>query len=445
MTEQKHPVKVDLLLSASWLISVNKNFEIFENYTLAIDKGRIVDILPTTQAEKAYQAEQTQNLSGQALLPGFINCHNHAAMTLLRGFADDMPLQQWLNDFIWPTEVKWMSADFVRDGTLLACAEMIKSGTTCFNDMYFFPDVAANIALSCQMRACLSFPVLEFPSAWAQNADDYIHKGLALHDQYKNNSLLKFAFGPHAPYTVKIETMQRINTLAEELDLNIHIHLHENQQEVADYKKLHQYSAIEHYAQTGLLSPRLQAVHMTHLSPHDCELIARHQVSVVHCPESNMKLASGICNVKQLRALGIKVSLGTDGCASNNDLDMIGEMKSAALLAKVSTLDASALPVQNVLAMATIEGAKTLGIDKDCGSLEKGKYADVISIDLSQLESTPVYHPVSQIVYNAHKNQVKNVWVQGKQLLKNGELKHINEPEVIHKAKLWRNKINATH
>lgn len=439
------PVKIDLLLSASWLLTVNNNFDIFENYALAIDKGRIVNVLPRSQAQSTYQAAQTQHLQNQALLPGFINCHNHAAMTLFRGFADDIALQQWLNDYIWPAENQWMCEDFVRDGTLLACAEMLKSGTTCFNDMYFFPDIASSIAQSCQMRACLSFPVLEFPSVWAQNADEYINKGLALHDQYKNHPLIKIAFGPHAPYTVSMANMQRITTLAEELDMNIHMHLHENRQEVTDYMNAHQRSAIKHYAEAGLLSPRLQAVHMTQLSDEDIDLIAKYQVSVVHCPESNMKLASGICNVKKLLEAGVKVSLGTDGCASNNDLDMMGEMKSASLLAKVSTQDAAALPAQRVLRMATIEGARTLGIENDCGSLEIGKFADVISIDLSALENAPVYNPLSQIVYNAHKGQVKNLWVQGKQLLKQGELKHINEQEVISKANDWRNKIHNSH
>lgn len=443
LSASKTPITVDLLLKPTWLITVNESFAVLEDHALVIKEGLILDILPLREALTLYQSQETIELKGQALLPGFINTHNHSAMTLLRGFADDLPLQSWLSERIWPIESKWMSEHFVRDGSLLACAEMIKSGTTCFNDMYFFPNIVGQIAVNSGMRACLSFPILEFPSVWAKHADEYIDKGLALHDRYKHHPLITSAFGPHAPYTVSLNTFSRITTLAEELDINIHMHLHENQQEVADYKKVHKLSAIEHYAECGFLSPRLQAVHMTTLSKQEIDLIAKHQVNVVHCPESNMKLASGICPIAELQKNKVHLSLGTDGCASNNDLDMLGEMKSAALLAKVASQNATTLNAEQTLRLATIEGAKTLGLDKICGSLEIGKSADMISIDLSSIETSPVYNPVSQIIYSANKSHIKNVWVAGKQLLNHGKLTRIDEQAILNNAQSWQKKISA--
>jgi len=433
------------ILQPSWIITVNENFDILEEHSLIIINGIIQDILPNSTVNQHYpdinHNDSIINLKGQVLLPGFINTHTHAAMSLLRGMGSDKELQSWLNDYIWPMEGKWVGKEFIQDGTLLACAEMIKSGTTCFNDMYFFPDLVGEIADKSYMRSCLSFPILEFPSVWAKHAEEYIDKGLAIHDRYKANPLISTAFGPHAPYTIEVSTAEKINTLAEELDCNIHMHLHENQQEVSDYRQQHGQSAIEQYAERGLLSPRLQAVHMTCLSEHEISLIKKYQVSVVHCPESNMKLASGICHITELMKHDIQVSLGTDGSASNNDLDMIGEMKSAALLAKVSSGNAAALNAQQTLRMATIEGAKTLGINNICGSLEIGKSADCISIDLSTIENTPHCDPVSAIIYSASKSQVSNVWVNGKQLLKEKTLSFIDENTVLNKARTWQQKI----
>lgn len=442
MTPPSSPIQADTIVAPSWLISVNKDFDILEHHALVIDKDKIIDILPAEQARSRYQGDW-QDLTGHALLPGFVNTHNHAAMSLLKGFAEDKSLQSWLNDYIWPTEGKWMGEEFVRDGSLLACAEMIRSGTTTFNDMYFFPDVSAQIAESCHMRACLSFPILEFPSAWANNANEYIDKGLDLHDQYRSHPMISTAFGPHAPYTVSLATMERISVLSEELDSNIHIHLHENQQEVVDYTKEHGQSAIEHWAKLGFLGPRLQAVHMTQLSSQEIDLIKTHNVNVIHCPESNMKLASGIAPIQALLEAGIHVSLGTDGCASNNDMDMLGEMKSAALLAKVSTGNPAALNAEQVLRMATIDGARSLGLDTQCGSLEVGKAADCISIDLSSIECMPLYHVVSQIIYSTSKSHISNVWIAGKQVLKNKALTLIDEQALIKKAQYWQTKISA--
>lgn len=429
------------IVSASWIVTVNKSFDVLENHALVFGAGKILDILPTSEIQDRYPDLTQTHLQDQALLPGFINAHTHAAMSLLKGFADDQPLHKWLQDFVWPVEGKWVSHDFVFDGAELACAEMIKSGTTCFNDMYFFPDAVAEVTKQAQMRACLSSPILEFPSVWANNADEYIHKALALHDDLRLNPLIHTAFGPHAPYTVKIETLQRVHTLAEELDVNIHMHVHETEQEIIDYEKEHGMSPVRHYAERDLLSPRFQAVHMTQLQNAEIDLLAINKVKVIHCPESNLKLASGMCPINDLLKAGISIAIGTDGSASNNDLDMIGEVKTAALMAKMNAGNAAELPAQKALSLATIEGAKTLGLENLVGSLENGKQADFISIDLSGINSQPVYNPVSQIVYTAAKDQVSNVWVNGKQLLSNGQLTTLDENSILTKAQSWKSKI----
>ena len=430
----------DLIVSPTWVITVDSENRILEKYSLVVREGKIIDICETENAVSNYKAPH-QQLPGQALLPGFINAHTHSAMNLLKGYAEDLSLQNWLNDYIWPTENTWMSEDFVRDGSLLACAEMIKSGTTCFNDMYFFPHVVAQVVENCGLRACLSTPILEFSSVWADNADSYIEKGIALHDQFSKNPYIDTAFGPHAPYTVQLDTFKKISSYAEELDCNIHMHLHENAQEVADFRKEHGKSAIELYAEHDLLSPRLQAVHMTQLNENEIELIAKHKVKVVHCPESNMKLASGIAPVQKLLDKGVQVALGTDSASSNNDLDMIGEMKSAALLAKASTGNAEAFNAEQCLRMATISGAEMLGIEQHSGSIEIGKSADMISVDLNGIECQPVYNVLSQIIYSASKNQVDNVWVMGKQLLRNRELCELDEQALTKTAQSWQQKI----
>ncbi|EIC29246.1 MULTISPECIES: TRZ/ATZ family hydrolase [Methylomicrobium] len=436
-------MQVDTLIHARWIIPVEPESVTYENHTLAIDGGRIVDLLPTEEARQKYTGTHIENLDSHALLPGLINCHTHAAMTLLRGIADDLHLMDWLQNHIWPIEQRWVGEAFVRDGTELAIAEMIRGGTTCFQDMYFFPEVVAQQAVQHGIRASIGLIVVDFPTVWAETGDAYIEKGLALRDRLRYEPLLTTAFAPHAPYTVSDAPLKRIRMFSDELELPVHMHVHETKHEVEEEFAKTGLRPLQRLKALGLLSPMLSAVHMTQLTEDEMDLLAETGAHVVHCPESNLKLASGFCPVAQLMARGVNVTLGTDGAASNNDLDMFGEMRTAALLAKAVANDASALPASMALRMATINGAKALGIGRETGSLETGKAADVIAVDLSDLETQPLYCPVSQIVYAASRRQVSDVWVAGKRLLKQRELTTINSNELSGKIGHWKERLSS--
>ena len=434
---------IDTLLHARWIIPVEPESVTYEHHSLAIHQGKIIDLLPTELALQKYEAISTENLENHALLPGLINCHTHVPMTLMRGIADDLALMDWLQNHIWPLEQKWISPAFVKDGTDLAIAEMLLGGTTCFNDMYFFPEVTAQQAIEHGIRAKVGLIVIDFPSAWAENSEEYIAKGLALQEELRHSTLVSTAFAPHAPYTVSDEPLQKIRTLADELDLPIHIHVHETAFEVEQAQKQSGQRPIQRLQALGLINPSLVAVHMTQLNDEEISLFARAGAHIVHCPESNLKLASGFCPVAKCLAAGVNIALGTDGAASNNDLDMFGEMRTAALLAKGVSGDASAVPAMTALKMATINGAKALGIDDITGSLAIGKAADVIAIDLSALETQPIYSPLSQIVYAASRQQVSDVWVAGKRLLKDHRLTTFNTEALKEKTKLWQERLSS--
>lgn len=434
-------VNIDTLISAKWIIPVEPERTVHSNYSIAIKDDIIQAILPTDDAHKKYKAAEEVNLDQHALIPGLINAHTHAAMNLFRGLADDLPLMDWLNNHIWPAEGKWVSPEFVNDGTKLAVAEMLRGGTTCFNDMYFFPDHTAEVCANIGMRVVVGLILIDFPTAWAENADEYIVKGEEVHDNYRHNPLVNTAFAPHAPYTVSDEPLQRINVLAEELDIPIHMHIHETAFEVEQSIKQHDKRPLQRLSELGLLSSRILAVHMTQLEQSEIEQLAKLGVSVAHCPESNLKLASGFCPVGDLVKAGVNVCLGTDGVASNNDLDMIGEMRTAALLAKAVANDSTCLDAHTTLKMATLNGAKALGLNDSIGSLKKGKQADIVAINLNQLETVPLYDPVSQIIYSGNRQQVTDVWVAGKQLLKNRELTTMNYGRLMEKAGSWESKI----
>jgi 5-methylthioadenosine/S-adenosylhomocysteine deaminase len=436
-------MKVDTLIHARWIIPVEPESVTYEHHTLVVDSGKIIDLLPTDLAKQKYQGTTTENLENHALLPGLINCHTHAAMTLMRGIADDLPLMDWLQNHIWPLEQKWMSEAFVKDGTDLAIAEMIRGGTTCFNDMYFFPEITAAQAIQNGIRAKIGLIVIDFPSAWAQNSDEYIEKGLALHEQLRLSDLCTTAFAPHAPYTVSDEPLQKIVTLADELELPIHMHIHETLHEVEQAHAQTGLRPLQRLQELGLVNPSLIAVHMTQLSDEEISLFVESGAHIVHCPESNLKLVSGFSPVARCLAAGINVALGTDGAASNNDLDMFGEMRTAALLGKAVAGDVSAIPAMTALRMATINGAKALELDACCGSLSAGKAADVIAIDLSHLETQPLYCPVSQIVYAASRQQVTDVWVAGKRLLKQRQLTTINLEDLKARITEWQQRLST--
>jgi 5-methylthioadenosine/S-adenosylhomocysteine deaminase len=432
---------IDTLIHARWVIPVEPANTVLEDHAIAVHDGRILDVLPGIEANKKYTAEVAHQLENHALIPGLVNAHTHAAMSLFRGLADDMPLMDWLQDHIWPAEEKWVNAEFVADGTHLAIAEMLRSGTTCFNDMYFFPDETARISDNAGMRAVVGLIILDVPTVWAANPDEYLHKGIEVHDNYRHNPLITTAFAPHAPYTVSDEPLQRVMTYAEEMDIPVHMHVHETAHEVVEAEDNTGQRPLTRLEQLGLVSPRLMAVHMTQLADEEVEHLATRGAHVVHCPESNMKLASGLCPVQQLLDAGVNVALGTDGAASNNDLDMFGEMRSAAMLGKIVARNASAVNATQVLHMATLGGAKALGLDSIIGSLEAGKAADITAVDLGMLETQPLFNPISQLVYAAGREQVSNVWVAGQHLLKDRALTTLDEASIINKAQQWGGKI----
>lgn len=434
---------IDTLIEASYIIPIEPDNTVYENSAIAIRAGNIIEILPRSDADKKYRAQHTHQLTDHVLIPGFINAHTHTPMSLMRGLADDINLMDWLKKYIWPAEEKWVSAKFVRDGAELAIAEMIRSGTTCFNEMYFFPNETANIASKIGIRACVGLIIVDFPSAWAGNADEYLHKGLEVHDQLKDNPLITTAFAPHAPYTVSDKPLEKILMYANELDIQIHMHVHETAHEVTQAVEQHGERPIKRLDTLGLISPRLLAVHMTQLSNDEIALISKNNAHVIHCPESNLKLASGFCPTNNLLEANVNVAIGTDGAASNNDLDMFSEMRIAALLAKAITKDASVVPASTALKMATINGAKALGIEAITGSLVAGKSADIVAIKLNDVETQPLYNPISQIVYASGRDKVTHVWVAGRQLLNDRKLTTIDEKSVLSNAKYWRDNMTS--
>ena len=434
---------VDTIILPRWLIPVDTEQSVLQEQAVVVHQGEIVEVGAAMSINGRYDTATRIVLDKHALIPGLINAHTHTAMTLLRGYADDLPLMQWLSEHIWPAEAKWVDAAFVEAGANLAYAEMIRGGTTCFNEMYYFPDVVARSAAAAGMRACIGMIVIDFPSVWAENTAEYIDKGLTMRDDFRHSPLISTAFAPHAPYTVADEPLRRIATLAEELDCQVHIHVHETAHEIAESKARYGLRPIERLAKLGLLSPRLLAVHMTQLLPSEIQTIAELGVHVVHCPESNMKLASGFCPVAELVEAGINLCIGTDGASSNNDLDMLGEMRMAALLAKGFGKDPTVFNAHEALAAATINGAHALGLDHLIGSIEVGKQADMVAIDLSHCATQPIYHPASQIVYSASREQVSDVWVGGQRLLENGRLTTLDIERICAVANEWQHKINS--
>ncbi|HLU76777.1 MAG TPA: TRZ/ATZ family hydrolase [Burkholderiales bacterium] len=435
------PRNVDRLIDAKWVVPVEPHGVVLEDHSVAIAGGDIVGIVPTPEANAAYAPAERISLRQHALIPGLVNAHTHAAMSLLRGYADDKPLMVWLNEHIWPAEAKHVSPQFVYDGTLLACAEMLRAGVTCANDMYFFPESAGQAFVDAGMRAAVGLIALEFPSGYAADADDYIAKGLAARDRLREEPLLSFCMAPHAPYTVSDDTFARLVTIAEELDLPIHLHLHETQDEIA--QSLEKYGArpFDRMHGLGLVTPRLIAVHGVHLNAREIETLAQNGGSVVHCPASNLKLASGFAPAASMHEAGVNLALGTDGAASNNRLDILADMRLAALLAKAVSQDAAALPAHLALRMATLNGARALGLHQRIGSIEIGKAADMVAIRLDAPEVSPCYDAVSQIVYSAGREHVSHVWVAGRLLVQDGTLVYF-EPGALNKTvAVWNNKL----
>ncbi len=425
------------------MVPVEPAGAVLEHHAVAVRDGRIEALLPAADAAGRFPGYETLDLPGHALIPGLVNAHTHAAMSLMRGLADDLPLMRWLEEHVWPAEARHVSPQFVRDGALLACAEMIRGGITCFNDMYFFPEAALETALSVGIRSAQGIIVIEFPSAYASDPADYLRKGLALRDRYRDEPLASFCLAPHAPYTVSDATFAQVATLAAELDLPVHLHLHESRDEIDRSVAEHGLRPLERIGRLGLVGPGLIAVHAVHLLEAEIDLLARHGCSVAHCPSSNLKLASGFAPIEKLRGKGVNVALGTDGAASNNRLDLFQEMRTAALLAKAVAGDAQALPAHAALHAATLAGARALGIDAVAGSIVPGKSADLVAVDLSAPELSPCYDVVSHLVYAAGRENVSHVWVRGKALLQERNLLNSAFSGLENRSELWQNALRS--
>jgi 5-methylthioadenosine/S-adenosylhomocysteine deaminase len=433
------PNKADLVITARWVVPVEPAGTVLEDHAIVIAAGRILGIVPASDVNRRFHAEATIERPDHVLLPGLVNTHTHAAMSLMRGLADDLPLHEWLERHIRPAEKRWAGPEFVRDGTRLAVLEMVRGGITCFNDMYYFPDVVADLAVEHHMRATVGMIIIEQPTPWARTTEEYFSKGLAVHDQYRDHPLVQTAFAPHAPYTVSDPTLRHLRSLADELDVPVHMHVHETRSEIDDSLRSCGKRPLARLEELGLL-----AVHMTELSAEEIGLVAERHMSVVHCPSSNLKLASGFAPVARLLAAGVNVALGTDGAASNNRLDLFGEMRTAALLAKAVAGDAGALPAEQALSLATINGARALGLGDEIGTLVPGKSADFICVDLREAATQPVHHVISQLVYSASRSQVTDAWIAGRQVLAEGRATLMDEDDILGRANAWRQRLSGT-
>jgi 5-methylthioadenosine/S-adenosylhomocysteine deaminase len=437
------PQACDLLIEAGWVVPVEPHGVVLEDHAVAVSGGVIVAVLPRAEARARFQAAQVVSRPGSVLVPGLVNAHCHNPMTLLRGVADDLPLMTWLQQHIWPIEGQVIGPAFVADGIELAVAEMVRGGTTSCAENYFFPDIQAATYSRLGFRALVGLPVIDFPTAWARTPEEYFDKGLEVHDNWRRNPLVSTCFVPHAPYTVNDAAFERIRMLSDQLDLVVHCHIHETAHENTEAMRQHGARQLARLDRLGLVNDRLMAVHMTDLTDAEIALCAERGVSVAHCPESNLKLASGFCPTHKLHQAGVNLALGTDGCASNNDLDMFGEMRTAALLAKGVSGDASALDAATTLRMATLGGARAMGLGDRTGSIEPGKLADLTCVDMDPLETQPMYHAISQLVYAAGRHQVSDVWIGGVRKLDAGALVGMDVPAIRAKTRQWRERIAA--
>jgi 5-methylthioadenosine/S-adenosylhomocysteine deaminase len=436
---------VDTLVCARWVLPVEPDDAVLDDHAVAIRGGRIVALLPAAEARARFDAAQVIDRPHHALLPGFVNAHTHAAMTLLRGRAENASLGPWLRETIWPIEQRWVDPEYVRDGTELAIAEMLRAGVTCFADMHLWPEVVARTAAELHVRASVGLVVVEAETRWASGPNECIEKGLALHDEYRGDPLVSTCFAPHAPYTVEDATLLRIRRLADELEIPVAMHLHESAWEIEQSRERHGMRPLERLAKLGLASPLLVAVHLTQVEPSDVDCLAAAGAAVVHCPQSNLKLGNGACPVTTLLERGVTVALGTDGAASNNDLDLLSEMQTAGLLASGVTGRPGSLVAKDLLRMATLEGARALGFGETTGSLVAGKWADLCCLDLRAPRTWPVHDVATAIVYASSARQVTDTWVAGRHVYADDTLPYLDEEAVLDRAEAWRTRIDGGH
>jgi 5-methylthioadenosine/S-adenosylhomocysteine deaminase len=422
-------MKADIVIKNGMILTMDEQLNLHEKADLAIADSKIVDISPKTQ----YKAEKVINAQNKLVMPGLINTHTHAAMTLLRGIADDMPLDVWWQKFIFPIEKKYGNQEYVRIGVALAAIEMIKSGTTSFSDMYFFEDDAAKVCKKIGIRSFLGEGILDFPTPDSPTPDDSIKYIEKLYEKWGKDPIIHLEVAPHAPYTCSPPVLEKAKKLAEKLDIPLHIHVSETATEVAEIRQKYGASPVEHLDKIGFLSERVKAVHCVHLSREDIKILRKHNVKVAHCQESNMKLASGNAPIVELLDEGVVVGLGTDGAASNNNLDMFDEMDAVAKVHKAVRNDPTVMSAKDVLRMATSDGAKVLQ-KPDIGSLVKGKIADLILIDLRKPHLVPLYNIYSHLVYSAGGSEVDTVIINGKLIMEDRRILTIDEEEIMDKA-----------
>ena len=426
---------VDLIIEGDYIVTMDDDGNVIADGALAIDSGLIIALGAADDINARYAAGGHLSGVNRIVMPGLINGHSHAAMTLLRGVADDLALYEWLNDYIFPAEVEFVDAEFVRIGTELACWEMIRGGTTTFVDMYYYPDTIASVVDSCGMRAMISATVIDQRSPDAEGADDSITKGIGFIERWKNrNSRITPMFGPHANYTLNAEQLTATREAAMQLGVPISIHMSESPFELQYSKDTFGMTSIEMYESIGFFEGPTIAAHVVWPTETEIPILARRQVGVIHNPTSNMKIASGIAPVAEMLAAGVRVGLGTDGAASNNDLDMWEEMRLAAFLQKVDRMDPEVLPADTVLSMATTGGATAIGLGDSIGSLEVGKRADLIQVAFDDVHHVPTYDVVSHLVYVTDEQDVAAVVVDGKLLMLEGEMLTIDTERVAAEA-----------
>ena len=430
-----------IIISASWIFTANSEDQLLYDYSVVIKDNKIIDLVHQSKVFSEYEADEIYQLTDHILIPGLINTHTHASMSLFKGFADDLSLQDWLNNYIWPAEKKFVNSSFVRDGSILALSEMIKAGVTTFNDMYFYPDATAEASIELGVRSNIGLVVLDFPTNYASDPEDYLSKGFEFRDRWRNEDLITTSIAPHAPYSVSDEAFALINTYSEELGINIHLHLHETQREIDDSINRYGITPVQRLNNLGIINPSLIAAHCVYLNEQDIAILAKNKVSIVHNPSSNMKLGSGIADVAKMLKQNLNVSLGTDSSASNNRLDIMEEMRIASLLLKGTTKSPELLSATQAIKMATINGAKALGLESIIGSIEKNKIADLVAIDLNSIENQPIYNPLSTLVYSSSKSDVSYVWINGKVKLKEKKLVNVDEEKIMQTAKIWQTKI----
>lgn len=433
---------MDFLVRGDHLIQMDEGGNVIADAGVAVRHGLIEDVGPFDVLAAKHTAKRIIGGKGMVIMPGFVNSHSHAPMVLMRGMADDLPLKEWLENHIWPAENKWLSEEFVRDAARLACLEMIRSGTTSFCDMYFFEGVVAEVASEMGMRSVLTAGVIDFPTTTTAGADDCLAKARANIEKFRDMELVTPGIGVHSAYTCSPETIRKSVALATEHDVLLSIHLSETQWEVGEVEGRFGKTPAMHLDTLGFFDARTISAHGVWLTGQELELMAQRGASVAHCIESNLKLASGIAPVPAMIDAGINVCIGTDGAASNNDLDMLGELSTAAKVHKAASNNPSALDAVTALRAATVNGASALGLER-VGAITPGNRADIILVDFRKPHLTPVYNPCSHMVYSARASDVDTVMINGRLVLDSGELLCANQDEIIGKAAQWSRRINA--